>query len=89
MHAASKEFLMKKTCLFAAAAVLLLGSAATGLAQTKGISGSTPGHQLQESGRKGDAPGASGYAPGHNKDADDVKSNRGTAPAIATPTTSG
>ena len=28
----------------------------------------TPGHQMQQKGPKGDMPGASGYAPGHNKE---------------------
>jgi hypothetical protein len=53
----------------AATAVLLVAATTGSFAQnrqsTGGLSGDSPGHQMQEKGSKPGHPGASGYAPGH------------------------
>jgi hypothetical protein len=65
---------MQKFTLAAATAILLLGSAAAGMAEDNdrapGASGVSPGHEMQEHGSKAGEPGASGYAPRH-EDRDD------------------
>lgn len=68
---------MRKAPLFTTAAVLLLGSVSFGLAQERernpGMSGETPGHEMQEHGSVKGAPGASGYTPGHGADDKTIK----------------
>jgi hypothetical protein len=80
-----QEFPMRKISLSTAAAILLLGSVSSGIAQDRdrspGMSGETPGHEMQEHGSVKGFPGASGYAPGHNRDADDINRNRATTGA--------
>jgi hypothetical protein len=68
---------MKRLALTAAAIGLFIGSASIALAQDKdrGRSESAPGQQMHEHGSVPGSPGASGYAPGHDRD--DLKSGRG------------
>jgi len=66
-----------------AAAGLLVGSAAVAQAQMSGtrgssqpgMSGSAPGHEMQE---RGGRPGASGFAPGHERAGDRDRDDRTT-----------
>jgi len=63
-----------KTKILTMAAMALIGSCAIAEAQTNGDrkgQSATPGHQMQEKGSVPGQPGASGYAPGHTRDADD------------------
>lgn len=73
---------MRKAPMLATASILILGatSVAIGAEMGRGTSGETPGHEMQEHGSVPGHPGASGYAPGHNKDADDVR-GKGTTGA--------
>lgn len=67
--------------LIAASTVALaFGAASFAIAAEKGEGkgGETPGHEMQEHGSVPGSPGASGYAPGHNKDADDVRGRQTT-----------
>jgi hypothetical protein len=67
-----EELRMKKFTLAAATATLLLGSVAFAAAQDgdKGMSGFSPGHEMQQKGSVRGQPSASGYALGH-RDSDD------------------
>jgi hypothetical protein len=69
---------MRTAPMLATASILILGatSVAIGAEMGRGASGETPGHEMQEHGSVPGHPGASGYAPGHNKDADDVRGKR-------------
>jgi hypothetical protein len=71
---------MRNVAMLTLAAAFALGTAATALAQerTPAKSGETPGHEMQEHGSVPGSPGASGYAPGHNKDADDIRGRETT-----------
>ena len=71
---------MRTTPMLATASILILGatSVAIGAEMGRGTSGETPGHEMQEHGSVPGHPGASGYAPGHNRDADDVRGKRTT-----------
>ena len=53
-----------KILTLVAAGVLLIGSCASGLAQSSAQE-KTPGDQMQDKGSVKGSPGASGYAPGH------------------------
>lgn len=53
--------------VIAASTIALIASAPTVFAQ--GVSGKTPGHEMQDRGSKKGGPGASGYAPGHEMQA--------------------
>ena len=68
---------MKKFALTAAAIGLFIGSVGVALAQDKdrGRSEGAPGQEMHEHGSVPGSPGASGYAPGHDRD--DVKRGRG------------
>jgi hypothetical protein len=59
----AKSWLGKMLALVAASG-LLIGSYASGLAQTSAQE-KTPGDQMQDKGSVKGSPGASGYAPGH------------------------
>jgi hypothetical protein len=73
---------MRKAPLFAAVGILILTAGSMAFGEEKGVSGAkeTPGHEMQEHGSVPGNPGASGYAPGHTKDADDVR-GKGTTGA--------
>jgi hypothetical protein len=54
---------MKELCLASAVAVLLVGTTAYGFAQSGDSSQKmSPSHQMH---KRGNSPGTSGYAPGH------------------------
>ena len=56
---------MNKLAIAVSTAALLLGSVALSMAQTREPA---PGQQMQEKGSVPNHPGASGYAPGHDRD---------------------
>jgi hypothetical protein len=59
---------MNKLAIGVSAAALLLGSAAMAADSDRGRSEAAPGQQMQEKGSVPGHPGASGYAPGHDRD---------------------
>jgi hypothetical protein len=61
---------MNKLAISVSAAALLLGSFAFAMAadSDRGNSENAPGQQMQEKGSVSGHPGASGYAPGHDRD---------------------
>ena len=66
----------KRLLLVATCGALFIAGGTLAQAQRGGGSGGssmTPGHEMQEKGSVPGHPGASGYAPGHTKDADDLK----------------
>ncbi len=54
--------------LFTLSLALAVVAATPVIATAQGNSYNSPGHQMQEYGSTSGEPGASGYAPGHNKD---------------------
>ncbi|WP_369724071.1 MULTISPECIES: hypothetical protein [unclassified Bradyrhizobium] len=54
-----------KSKIIALSAAILMATAPAVFAQ--GVSGKTPGHEMQQMGSKTGEPGASSYAPGHKK----------------------
>jgi hypothetical protein len=61
---------MNKLAIAISTTTLLLGSVALGMAadSDRGRSEAAPGQQMQEKGSVPGHPGASGYAPGHDRD---------------------
>ncbi|WP_439392488.1 hypothetical protein ACRQ5Q_23670 [Bradyrhizobium sp. PMVTL-01] len=54
-----------KTSIIALSAAVVMATAPAVFAQ--GVSSKTPGHEMQQMGSKTGQPGASSYAPGHQK----------------------
>ena len=59
---------MNKPVVAISVAALLLASASFALAQGRAGSEPSPGQQMHENGSVQGHPGASGYAPGHDRD---------------------
>jgi hypothetical protein len=71
-----------KLLAIALAAGLLVGTGASGFAQSP-TSEKTPGAQMQDKGSVKGSPGASGYAPGHQKKRPRLSATAGGVMAIA------
>jgi hypothetical protein len=77
---------MKLTIIVISTAALI-ASAPIALAQ--GMSGKTPGHEMQDRGSKKGSPGASGYTPGHEMQAKGSKKGSPGASGYAPGQTTG